>query len=71
MKNSLPWEEILRTLHADTILNDDGWLGSDISRVYGSDLMSDILSYSKPNSLAFRAACVRSRTPNLPRICVT
>lgn len=51
MKNSLPWEEILRTLHADTILNDDGWLGGGIARVYGSDLMSDILSFSKPNSL--------------------
>ena len=50
MKNSLPWEEILRTLHADTILN-DGWLDGDITRVYGSDLMSDILSFSKPNSL--------------------
>jgi hypothetical protein len=50
LKNSLPWEEILRTLHAATILN-DGWLGGDVSRVYGSDLMSDILSFSKPNSL--------------------
>ena len=50
MKNSLPWEEILRTLHAATILN-DGWLGGDVSRVYGSDLMSDILSFSKPKSL--------------------
>jgi hypothetical protein len=50
LKNSLPWEEILRTLHADTILN-DGWLNGDIVRVYGSDLMSDILSFSKPNSL--------------------
>jgi hypothetical protein len=51
LKNSLPWEEILRILHADTILNNDGWLGGDILRVYGSDLMSDILSFSKPDSL--------------------
>ena len=50
LKNSLPWEEILRTLQAATILN-DGWLGGDVSRVYGSDLMSDILSFSKPDSL--------------------
>jgi predicted transcriptional regulator len=50
LKNTLPWDEILRILEAKTILN-DGWLGGDIARVYGSDLMSDILSFSKPKSL--------------------
>jgi predicted transcriptional regulator len=50
VKNSLPWNEVIKILEADTILN-DGWLGGEVGRVYGSDLMSDILSYSKPKSL--------------------
>jgi hypothetical protein len=29
---------------------------------------SNVLLYSKPSSLALRAACVRSRTPSLPRM---
>jgi hypothetical protein len=38
---------------------------------FGKGDMLHLLRYSKPNSLAFRAACVRSRTLSLPRICVT
>jgi len=47
---SLPVDEVLKILEAEIIL-DKGWLREEISTVYGSDLMSDILSYSKPNSL--------------------
>ena len=50
MSKSLRFEDVLRILEAQ-VLFDDGWLPGEISRVYGSDLMSDILSYSKPNSL--------------------
>lgn len=37
-------------LEAEIIL-DEGWLRDEITTVYGSDLMSDILSFSRPNSL--------------------
>lgn len=50
MGTSLPVKEVLQILDAEIILDRD-WLRSEISTVYGSDLMSDILSYSKPNSL--------------------
>ena len=50
MGTSLGIDEIVKILGADIIL-DKGWLRGKISTVYGSDLMSDILSYSKPNSL--------------------
>ena len=43
-------DEPLRILQAKVLL-DKSWLVGEISTVYGSDLMSDILSYSKPNSL--------------------
>jgi predicted transcriptional regulator len=47
---SLPFKEVLNILEAEVIL-DKEWLRGVISTVYGSDLMSDILSFSKPNSL--------------------
>jgi predicted transcriptional regulator len=47
---SLSLEEVLKILGAEIILDKD-WLRGAISTVYGSDLMSDILSFSKPNSL--------------------
>jgi hypothetical protein len=47
---SLKVEDLLRILEARVIL-DSGWLRGEISTAYGSDLMSDILSFSKPNSL--------------------
>ena len=50
MGTSLKLEELLEILEAEIILNNN-WLRGEISRVHGSDLMSDILSYSKPNSL--------------------
>ena len=50
MGTSLPVDEVLKILEAEIIL-DKSWLREEISTVYGSDLMSDILSYSKPNSL--------------------
>ena len=43
-------DELLSILKAKVLL-DKGWLRGEINTVYGSDLMSDILSYSKPNSL--------------------
>jgi len=48
--NSLQFEDLLRILEAE-VISGDGWLPDRISTVYGSDLMSDILSHSKPNSL--------------------
>ena len=50
MSKSFSVDELLSILHAKVIL-DRGWLRGEINTVYGSDLMSDILSYSKPNSL--------------------
>jgi len=50
LSNSFSVDELLSILHAKVIL-DRGWLRGEINTVYGSDLMSDILSYSKPNSL--------------------
>ena len=50
MSKSFGVDELLSILQADVLL-DNGWLRGEISTVYGSDLMSDILSYSKPNSL--------------------
>jgi predicted transcriptional regulator len=47
---AIPVEEVLKILRAEIILDRD-WLRGEVSTVYGSDLMSDILSYSKPNSL--------------------
>ena len=50
MKESLDFQDIISILKAEIIL-DEGWLRGPIQHVYGSDLMSDILSFSKPNSL--------------------
>ena len=50
MGKSFSVNELLGILEANVLL-DNGWLRGEISTVYGSDLMSDILSYSKPNSL--------------------
>ena len=50
MKNSIHIEELLEILEADIFLGEN-WLNGEISSVYSSDLMSDILSFSKPNSL--------------------
>jgi predicted transcriptional regulator len=50
LSNFLSIDKLVEILGADIIL-DNGWLRGDISTVYGSDLMSDILSYSKPNSI--------------------
>jgi predicted transcriptional regulator len=46
----MEFKDLLPILEAEIILN-DGWLDGDVSTVYGSDLMSDILSFSKPKSL--------------------
>ncbi len=43
-------EELIKILDASVVL-DRGWLKDGISCVYASDLMSDILSHSRPNSL--------------------
>ena len=43
-------DELIRMLDARVLL-DSGWLNDGIECVYASDLMSDILSHSKPNSL--------------------
>jgi len=43
-------DELIKIIDASVIL-DLGWLKGNISCVYASDLMSDILSYSKPGSL--------------------
>ena len=48
--NSLRFEELCRLLEAKIIVNGE-LLPERISMVFGSDLMSDILSHSKPNSL--------------------
>ena len=50
MGKSFGIEELVGILEA-VVLLDNGWLRGEISTVYGSDLMSDILSFSKPNSL--------------------
>ncbi len=43
-------DELIKIIDASVLL-DKGWLKGAISCVYASDLMSDILSYSKPGSL--------------------
>jgi len=43
-------DELIKIIDASVVL-DMGWLKDGISCVYASDLMSDILSHSKPNSL--------------------
>jgi predicted transcriptional regulator len=43
-------DELIQILDAKVVL-DSGWLKDGIGCVYASDLMSDILSNSKPNSL--------------------
>jgi len=48
--NSLRFEKLLLILEAEVIINGD-LLPDQICTVFGSDLMSDILSHSKPNSL--------------------
>ncbi len=50
MESSYSIENLLEILEAKIILN-DGWLRDTICFVSASDLMSDILSYSKRNSL--------------------
>jgi len=50
LRNCIRIEELLKVLEA-SILLDEGWLQEEISTVYCSDLMSDILSFSKSNSL--------------------
>jgi hypothetical protein len=50
LDNRIGIEKLLNILRAEIIL-DNGWLREDISMVYGSDLMSDILSFSRPNLL--------------------
>jgi predicted transcriptional regulator len=46
----MDFKELISVLEAEIIL-DAGWLNGDVATVYGSDLMSDILSFSKPKSL--------------------
>jgi len=43
-------EELIKIIDASVVLG-SSWLKGTISCVYASDLMSDILSYSKPGSL--------------------
>jgi hypothetical protein len=43
-------QELLATLEAEILL-DDGWLRDEVTSVIASDLMSDILSHSKPRSI--------------------
>ena len=50
MLQSIGVRDILSILEAEIVL-DDGWLRDEVTTVYGSDLMSDILSFSKPNAL--------------------
>jgi predicted transcriptional regulator len=50
LSTSFSVDELLSILQAKVLL-DNGWLRGEIKTVYGSDLMSDILTYSKPNSL--------------------
>ena len=50
MEGSLSIDNLLEILEAEIIL-DNGWFRDRISHVSASDLMSDILSYSKRKSL--------------------
>jgi predicted transcriptional regulator len=50
LTSSIAVEELIKLLKAEIIL-DDGWIMDDISFVNASDLMSDILSFSKPKSI--------------------
>jgi hypothetical protein len=50
LSNKIGIDKLLNILKAEIIL-DNGWLRGDISMVYGSALMSDILLFSRPNLL--------------------
>ena len=50
MDKAFSVHEVLTTLEAEVLL-DDGWLRDGIISVTASDLMSDILSHSKPKSI--------------------
>ena len=50
MGASFPFEKLISIIEAEIIVNGE-LLPDRISTVFGSDLMSDILSHSKPNSL--------------------
>ncbi len=50
MGGSFSIKTLLSLLEAEVIL-DDGWLQGDVTSVIASDLMSDILSYSKRKAL--------------------
>jgi hypothetical protein len=50
LARSFTVDNIITTLEA-TILLDDGWLRDGITAICASDLQSDILSHSVPNSI--------------------
>ena len=50
MTGHLSFQELNEILKAEILL-DDGWIRDGFQSVYSSDLMSDILAYSRPNSL--------------------
>lgn len=50
MERSFSISDLLTILEAEVIL-DDGWFRNEVSHVIASDLMSDILSYSKRKAL--------------------
>lgn len=50
MERSFSWEDLIKILEAEIVLN-NGWLNRPVCSVTASDLMSDILSHSKRRSL--------------------
>jgi len=50
LAKSLSVQELLSIIEAEIVL-DDGWIRDGITSISASDLMSDILSHSKPKSV--------------------